>query len=507
MAGKGAAGRVGRAVRAMRLAAGALCTLAATAAQAIAAPPDLVLEGELRGADHQTYREVPFEVPAGTRRITVEFDYSGREDRTTVDLGLIGPDGFLGRDGFRGWSGGNKRRFSVAATDATPSYQPGPLQPGRWALLLGLPNVRPQARDRYIARIWFNDRAPAPAPLRDAPGWYRGDLHAHDAHSDAGCASQAGQRVPCPLFKTVQHAAERGLDFIALTDHNTVSQANALAELQPYYDRVLLLPGREVTTFSGHGNLIGPVDPLDFRVGSEAVPDWNHLLRAAAPMGGVFAINHPIRPSDETCMGCGWTAAPPVDYALVQAVEAVNGADADTPYSGIPFWERLLDAGHRVTAIGGSDNHDATLRGATPGGAEIGTPATVVHARTLSAPGILDGIRAGRAFVDVQGDPRRGLRFSARAGAARAEMGDALAAPAGAEVGFEATVTGAAGGRAQLIEDGRIVAEQAVEGDDAVLRFPRRGDGRRHWVRLDVRGADGRLWLLGNPIYVNHDAR
>ncbi|HSX65857.1 MAG TPA: hypothetical protein VLF15_14080, partial [Pseudoxanthomonas sp.] len=49
--------------------------------------PDLVLRGELEGRDHQTYRTVPFDVPAGTARITVEFDYSGRDRKTTIDLG------------------------------------------------------------------------------------------------------------------------------------------------------------------------------------------------------------------------------------------------------------------------------------------------------------------------------------------------------------------------------------------------------------------------------------
>ena len=27
-------------------------------------------------------------------------------------------------------------------------------------------------------------------------------------------------------------------------------------------------------------------------------------------------------------------------------------------------------------------------------------------------------------------------------------------------------------------------------------------DGKRHWVRVDVIGPDGALWLLGNPIYL-----
>jgi len=35
--------------------------------------PDLTLTGALTGADHQTYREVAFKVPAGVTRLTVEF--------------------------------------------------------------------------------------------------------------------------------------------------------------------------------------------------------------------------------------------------------------------------------------------------------------------------------------------------------------------------------------------------------------------------------------------------
>jgi predicted metal-dependent phosphoesterase TrpH len=105
----------------------------------------------------------------------------------------------------------------------------------------------------------------------------------------------------------VQAAGERGLDFIAITDHNTTSHADAMRELQPYFDNLLLLPGREVTTFHGHANLFGSVAPLDFRAGSGDVPDWNQLLRNVERTGGIISINHPIRPSGEQCMGCGLT--------------------------------------------------------------------------------------------------------------------------------------------------------------------------------------------------------
>jgi hypothetical protein len=120
--------------------------LATLLAAGASSQPDMVLRGSLTGQDNQTWHVVPFDVPAGTTRITVDFDYTTRDARTTIDLGLLGPDGFRGQDGFRGWSGGNKRTFTVSATDATPSYLPGAIRPGRWNLLLGIPNIRPDTK-------------------------------------------------------------------------------------------------------------------------------------------------------------------------------------------------------------------------------------------------------------------------------------------------------------------------------------------------------------------------
>jgi hypothetical protein len=179
----------------------------------------------------------------------------------------------------------------------------------------------------------------------------------HDANSDGSCASASGMRVPCPLFRTVEAAARAGLDFIAVTDHNTVSQFGGLRELQPYFDRTLLIPGTEITTFHGHANAIGQQRFLDFRVGTPDVPDIAALERDVARAGAILTINHPNLPSGETCMGCGWTW-PVQDYAGITAVEAVNGSVAEGPYAGIGFWYARLNEGHRLTGVGGSDNHD-----------------------------------------------------------------------------------------------------------------------------------------------------
>lgn len=507
-----------------RLALGLLCAISlGGAAVAQDTPPevttpklttaDVTLNGTLTGLDHQTYREVPFDVPPGVTRVTVEVDYTGREDRTTVDLGLRDPDRF------RGWSGGNKRRFTVAAEEATPSYLPGPIVPGIWHVVLGVPNIRQSSTATYEAKVWFERPGQAfagfaTAPLRTETGWYRGDLHTHTGHSDGSCQPQSRRgetdtagRVPCPVFRTVETAAARGLDFIAVTDHNTISHAAALRELQIGYDRLLLIPGREITTFQGHANVFGPVAFIDFQVGSVHAADMNTVIGQTQALGGLFSVNHPTVPSGEVCMGCGWTVAD-TDWSRVDAIEVLNGGSirvlggqVETPLSGIAFWEALLNQGHRITAIGGSDNHDADLPAEIP--SAIGRPATVIWADGLSQPALLHGIRAGRVFIDLDGDPQRGLEFHAEAEGRRAEMGGDLIAPGTAR--FSVQVRGAAGGRVEIVREGRVVdvALPSLDADDATRSFSVDVGGAKTWVRVNVRDQAGRLILVGNPVHLN----
>lgn len=299
--------------------------------------PDLTLKGTVTTADAQTYRELPFSVPSGTTRVTVDFAYTERDKKTSIDLGI------LDNERFRGWSGGNKSSFTLSETDATPSFLPGAIRPGIWKLLLGIPNIEQGITSNYEAKISFAHTGDQPAvstfsraPLRQGPAWYRGDFHMHDAHSDGSCLSQAGINVPCPLFKTVEAAAARKLDFIAISDHNATSQYNDERELQPYFDQLLLIPAREITTFHGHANIFGITDFVDFRLGSATVPDINTISKQVAAYHGLISINHPGSPIGASCMGCGWDAPNP-DYTRITAVEALNGGSLDGRGSGIPF--------------------------------------------------------------------------------------------------------------------------------------------------------------------------
>jgi hypothetical protein len=230
----------------------------------------------------------------------------------------------------------------------------------------------------------------------------------------------------------------------------------------------------------------------------------NTLLRNANRLGALVFINHPNAPTGEACMGCGWTPASPVDMSLLQGVEAVNGGSADPAYSGIPFWESQLNLGYRLTAIGGSDNHRPMNSLDEKG--SVGRPTTVVYASELSTPAILAGVRAGRVFIDVTGSRDRILDVTASDATKTVHMGDMLAAAKGSQVSFEVFVTGSANGKVTLLEDGRALKAAApvtLSSSSQTLHFSWTSDGQRHWFRPEVIGPDEKLWLLGNPIYVN----
>jgi hypothetical protein len=185
------------------------------------------------------------------------------------------------------------------------------------------------------------------------------------------------------------------------------------------------------------------------------------------------------------------------DFSQVDAIEAVNGSDFETRYSGIAFWEQRLNDGFRVTAVGGSDDHNA----GTGQRHHVGMPATVVFAKELSEPAILDGIRAGHVFVKTQGPAGPSITFSAEANGHAAILGDNLAAISGEAVKFTVAVSGANDVAIEIIADGKALPRFGSK--QSQTEFTVTSDGQRHWYRVNVRSRDGRLLALTNPIYIN----
>ena len=476
----------------------------------------ITLVGEISGTDHQTYRTVPFEVPSGTQRLRIEFGHDGRELRTVVDLGVYGPNGF------RGASGSNKSVIELGPSDATPSYRAGPIEAGEWRLVLGFPNVRGARMlpdrvpviTRFTATISLiradtevRESAFLDGALRSGRSWYRGDLHAHSAHSDGSCGSKSGRRVPCPVHLTVEAARREGLDFIALTDHNTTSHFQTLRELQPYFDDILLIPGVELTSFRGHANVFGVEEIPSFFLPSGGDTSLPTIFPDVGARGGLVSVNHPGLPSGEECMGCGWTAE--IDWRTVHALEVVNGgslhqfASAEGPFSAIRFWDRLLDAGYLIMGIASSDSHDplAPLERQVP----LGRPRTVVDADNLSQRAIFAAIRKGRSFIDVEGTRERTIDFAAVIAGRRAAMGSRLSAVGASPIELQVTTTGVVGKSLIVVRSGGVRVNLGPIPQSGQVSTPISSAEKvaHEWVRLEVRDEKERLLLLSNPIFIS----
>lgn len=441
------------------------------------------LEGVITRADYERLFEREFDVAPGTERIEIDLHYD-EGNRTVMDLGLRGPAGF------RGWSGGGQQHVFVSSYSASYGYTPGPIEAGRWAVILGVPNIREGVTSRYAVTAQTS-RSPTDWPtLRDGPGWYAGDLHAHSGHSDGRTAGSSGERLRVPPEHVFNAARSAGLDFVALTDHNTTSHWADVDRLQPLFHGLLLLHGREVTKYRGHMNAFGEQRFVDFRLrdGRDVKAIAGEIGRA----GALLSINHPLRPDDETCMGCGWNDRDEATIRAMNAVEIVNGDLAEGPMSGWSFWAAMLNHGHHLTAIGGSDEHtpDETAD------QRIGRPTTVV-AHHLSERAIVDGIRSGRVYVRTRSSQGPTLEFWAEADNARVMPGE-IARPG--PLTLAATVGRADGQRVDWIKNGKVLSSAVVppHGRVVIDVVAAKGD----WFSLVLRDKAGPT-LYSNAFYTN----
>jgi hypothetical protein len=315
---------------------------------------------------------VPIEVRPGIPALSVRLLYE-RGGGAVIDLGLFDPDGF------RGWSGSDKEGFVITPQAATPSYLPGPLVPGEWQILLGLHRVPAEGID-FALEIETGRAEPAPQPpppprpdrpaRRELPAavgrrWLAGDLHTHTVHSD-GILTVAG--LACL-------ARERGLDFLAVTDHNTTSHHADLPAAAAHAG-VLLLPGFELTTDLGHSNCFCADGWVDFRGSAD---DW---LVDAEARGGLLSVNHP-------CLGdMSWRLPMERRPPLLEVWHSSWDRHVSQPLD----WWHAWGAG---IPIGGSDFHRFGRDGLP------GEPTTWVE---VEGEDVLGGLRAGRVAISI--DPQ-----------------------------------------------------------------------------------------------------
>lgn len=414
---------------------------------------EYALQLTLARSQQNDWLEAPFDVPTDCEQIEVSCTVDGYAFAGDVlDLGI--------RDGerVRGWSGGARDRFVLGRVHATPGYLAGELRPGSWAVIVASNRLPDHP---IIARL-------AIKCVAQQPRWLAGELHSHTVHSDGAYQ----------LAEALALAADAGLDFVALTDHNTSSQNRAVQT----HDRLTVIPGMELTTYRGHANLLGVVDPLpDFRVFDEA--GLRARLEHARSAGARIVLNHPHDP------GCGWQYAWDVPFDWF---EVWNGPWRPSNQLSLEWWQARLAERRRLVAVCGSDVHREHEY------IKHGWPTAWVWSASATAEAILAAIDRGHITMSFAPfGPRAELRHG------EAQAGDEIDAVDQLSLAVE---------RAEAGDIVNVVTERGTEQHYRVAAATRRWEQtwrppRRRFYRLEVwrhfQQVDRTLVAaLSNPLYV-----
>jgi hypothetical protein len=310
-------------------------------------------------------------------------------------------------------------------------------------------------------------------------GWYRGDCHVHSVHS------KGGELTPEQL---VAGARDAGLDFMAITEHNSSAAHGGCGPGSR--DGLMVIPGQEVTTRTGHWLALG-IDPgqvIDWRYGLRDDVIDRHLDEVHRTRGLCVAA-HPHAPYPS-----GTFMYP---YQGFDVVEVWNGLWAsDLPWNAdneaaLAEWGRSLAAdvhrGRWRPAMGNSDTHWE---------GQIGTPHTVVLAEEFSADALFAGIRAGRSWIAESAAV--GLSLEVSAGDRVAGIGDRLETrdePATVRV----RTCGVPSGTVSFHTDRGRAHRESWPGDSGALEWCTNAE-ESAFVRVEVRHPGGRMAALSNPI-------
>jgi hypothetical protein len=341
-----------------------------------------------------------------------------------------------------------------------------------------------------------------------------GVIHCHSTYSD-GTGT-----VP----EIAAAAQDAGLDFLLLTDHDTLAAADNGEE--GWYGSTLLLAGFEVSPGrQNHYLAFGLRETIDHRGLSPA-----EIVTRVESGGGFGFLAHPFSKGSERFQRAGpgmpWGDIDAEGYTGIElwsfvtdSAERVNsiwelmsfvarpGRFLDhPPRRNLEVWDRLC-ARRRCVALGGVDAHQVGVRVA--GRVPLRLMAyrrSFRHLRThllvreplthdveADRAAVFDALRSGHAYLAVDSvAPARGFRFWAE-GDGELEMGDE-----GAAGEWTLRVRTPHSARLRLIKDGKEVAT----GSGTALEHRADGPGvYRVEAYRDAHGSE-RTWILSNPIYL-----
>jgi len=173
--------------------------------------------------------------------------------------------------------------------------------------------------------------------------------------------------------EVVEEAARRGLDGVAITDHNT-TKGGLLGFKVAESNGVMVIPGVEISSVRGDIVVLGIMEELEFRPKEMDVGEVMELARDA---GGIVVLPHPYRRSK------------PPTFVREFRVDAIEGFNARTSRRLNEKAKKLAEA-EGIPVVAGSDAH--TLD-------EIGNGITGITADDGSLEDVLEAISKGNVAI------------------------------------------------------------------------------------------------------------
>jgi hypothetical protein len=256
-------------------------------------------------------------------------------------------------------------------------------------------------RSRGVSRI-SEARAGEVRPMRrktDTTAWLKGNTHVHTTRSDGDA----------PPAEAVRWYADRGYDFLAITDHNHYLTPQQAAELHRPSGFVVIggselsyrssAPARPVDVCSLGGSGADPPSRGAVRIDGDPAATLQAALDAAADAGGLAIICHP-------CWHWALSAEDLLAARGAFLLEVWNPSSQcnSVPVAGVDspedLWDRLLTAGRRVWAVAADDAHRLVAPGAPPqdGG---GLAWVRVAGAPRSAEAVLAAMATGRFYCST----------------------------------------------------------------------------------------------------------
>ena len=216
------------------------------------------------------------------------------------------------------------------------------------------------------------DRATATTPV--APTVLAGDFHIHGMPGDGAL----------PVWEIQREAVRRGLDVIAITNHNDnlsyrIAQASGL--LKPY---PIVIPGQELTTSRFHIAAIG------VRTMVSATLSAHEAITAIHAQGGIAIAAHPSPRS--------WREDDEAALRMLDGSEVSHPIVIGRPHRGaelLEFFQRARTLNPDIAPIASTDFHLGT---------PLGLCRTYLIVDDVSEAGVLDAIRRGRTVATGPGD-------------------------------------------------------------------------------------------------------